>query len=60
LRSGNIQEMENIPAYKRKEIALQQTPASNESQVSRFSLMPDDEGKTDIRTNNSFLHDNVD
>ena len=60
LRNGNIQEMENIPAYKRKEIALQQTPASNESQVSRFSLMPDDEGKTDIRTNNSFLHDNVD
>jgi cell division protein FtsZ len=60
LRSGNIQEMENIPAYKRKEIALQQTPASNESHVSRFSLMPDDEGKTDIRTNNSFLHDNVD
>jgi cell division protein FtsZ len=60
LRSGNLQEMENIPAYKRKEIALQQTPASNESHVSRFSLMPDDEGKTDIRTNNSFLHDNVD
>lgn len=60
LRSGNIQELENIPAYKRKEIALQQTPASNESHVSRFSLMPDDEGKTDIRPNNSFLHDNVD
>jgi cell division protein FtsZ len=59
-RSGNLQEMENIPAYKRKEIALQQTPASNESHVSRFSLMPDDEGKIDIRTNNSFLHDNVD
>jgi cell division protein FtsZ len=60
LRSGNIQELENIPAYKRKEIALQQTPASNESQISRFSLLPDDEGKTEIRNNNSFLHDNVD
>ncbi|RVU00080.1 cell division protein FtsZ [Mucilaginibacter limnophilus] len=60
LRSGNLQEMENVPAYKRKEIALQQTPASNESQVSRFSLLPDDEGKTEIRNNNSFLHDNVD
>jgi len=60
LRSGNIQELENVPAYKRKEIALQQTPASGESQVSRFSLLPDDEGKTEIRNNNSFLHDNVD
>jgi hypothetical protein len=26
LRNGNIQELENIPAYKRKEIALQETP----------------------------------
>jgi len=60
LRSGNIQELENVPAYKRKEIALQQTPASNESHVSRFSLLPDDEGKTEIRNNNPFLHDNVD
>ncbi len=60
LRTGNIQELENVPAYKRKEIALQQTPASDESQVSRFSLLPDDEGKIEIRNNNSFLHDNVD
>jgi cell division protein FtsZ len=60
LRSGNIQEMENVPAYKRKEIALQEPPASDESQVSRFSLLPDSEGKVEIRNNNSFLHDNVD
>jgi cell division protein FtsZ len=60
LRSGNLQEMENVPAYKRKEIALKQTPASDESQVSRFSLLNDEDGKTEIRTNNSFLHDNVD
>ncbi len=60
LRSGNIQEMESVPAYKRKEIALQQTPASNESQISRFTLLQDDEGNTEIRNNNPFLHDNVD
>lgn len=60
LRNGNIQELENVPAYKRKEIALQQTPQSSESQISRFSLLTDDEGKTEIRNNNSFLHDNVD
>ncbi|MGN8071621.1 cell division protein FtsZ [Mucilaginibacter sp. 22184] len=60
LRSGNIQELENVPAYKRKEIALQETPQSDESQISRFSLMPDNEGNTEIRKNNSFLHDNAD
>jgi cell division protein FtsZ len=59
-RAGNLQEMENTPAYKRKEIALQDTPASDESSVSRFSLLPDSEGKIEIRNNNSFLHDNVD
>ena len=60
LRNGNIQEMENVPAYRRKEIALQQTAQSDESQVSKFSLMPDKDGNTEIRNNNSFLHDNVD
>ncbi|MBD1364028.1 cell division protein FtsZ [Mucilaginibacter sp. ZT4R22] len=60
LRNGNIQEMENVPAYKRKEVALQQTPQSDESQISRFSLMTDSDGKTEIKNNNSFLHDNVD
>jgi len=60
LRNGNIQELENVPAYKRKEIALQETPPSDESQVSRFSLLSDDEGNIEIKNNNSFLHDNVD
>ncbi|WP_214071378.1 cell division protein FtsZ [Mucilaginibacter sp. dw_454] len=60
LRTGNIQELENVPAYKRKEVALQDTPASSESQVSRFTLLPDSDGKIEIRDSNSFLHDNVD
>jgi cell division protein FtsZ len=60
LRNGGLQEMESVPAYKRKEISLQQTPASDESQISRFSLLPDNEGNTEIRNNNTFLHDNVD
>jgi cell division protein FtsZ len=60
LRTGNIQELENVPAYKRKEVALQDTPKSDESAISRFSLMPDNEGNTEIRRNNSFLHDNAD
>jgi cell division protein FtsZ len=60
LRTTNgLQELENEPAYKRKQMALQQVPHSSESQVSRFTLS-NEEGITEIRSNNSFLHDNVD
>ena len=60
LRTSNgLQELENEPAYKRKQMALQQVPHSSESQISRFTLSSDEDG-TEIRPNNSFLHDNVD
>lgn len=60
LRTTNgLQELENEPAYKRKQTQLQQVPHSSESQVSRFTLSNDEDG-TEIRPNNSFLHDNVD
>ena len=61
LRTSNgLQELENEPAYKRKQMQLQQVQHSSESQVSRFTLSNDDDGSTEIRPNNSFLHDNVD
>ena len=60
----NLREYENIPAYVRKNMNLDNTAHSSESQVSRFTLSQeeDEEGKksTGIRPNNSFLHDNVD
>ncbi|QNL50114.1 cell division protein FtsZ [Olivibacter sp. SDN3] len=60
LRSTNgLQEIENEPAYRRKQKTLDQVPHSSESQVSRFTLSSED-GITEIRPNNSFLHDNVD
>lgn len=60
LRSTNgLQEIENEPAYRRKQKSLDQVPHSSESQVSRFTLSSED-GITEIRPNNSFLHDNVD
>ncbi|WP_443940071.1 cell division protein FtsZ [Pedobacter sp. MW01-1-1] len=61
LRTTNgLQELESEPAYKRKQMQLQQVQHSSESQVSRFTLSNDEEGSTEIRPNNSFLHDNVD
>ncbi|SKB93128.1 cell division protein FtsZ [Sphingobacterium nematocida] len=60
LKSSNgLQELENEPAYKRKQKTLEDVPHSADSQVSRFTLSFD-EGVTEIRSNNSFLHDNVD
>ena len=60
LRTTNgLQELENEPAYKRKQLSLNDVPHSSESEVSRFTLS-NDEGITEIRPNNSFLHDNVD
>ncbi len=60
LRStGGLQELENEPAYKRKQMQLKEVPHSSDSQISRFTLSSED-GQTEIRPNNSFLHDNVD
>lgn len=61
---GGLSDMEDVPAYKRRQINLDDTPHSSESQVSRFTLSeeegPDGQKRTEIRPNNSFLHDQVD
>lgn len=61
LKSPNgLSELENEPAYKRRNINLDPTPHSSESQVSRYTLSEGDDKKVEIKPNNSFLHDNVD
>lgn len=61
---SGISDMENEPAYKRRQVQLDDVQHSSESQVSRFSLNDDEgidgQGKTRLNDNNSFLHDNVD
>ncbi len=51
--------LEKEPAYKRQGLDLGADNYSGNSEVSRFSLGGDDDD-THLRTNNSFLHDNVD
>jgi cell division protein FtsZ len=61
LKSPNgLSELENEPAYKRRNINLEATPHSSESQVSRYTLSEGEDKKVEIKPNNSFLHDNVD
>ncbi|TCK83529.1 cell division protein FtsZ [Albibacterium bauzanense] len=60
LRSASgLQEIESEPAFRRKQMSLDNVVHSSESHVSRFTLSKDDE-EGGIRPNNSFLHDNVD
>ena len=61
--ASGLSELEDVPAYKRRAVSLEEVPHSSESQVSKYSL--DDVGndgdkKTEVGRNNSFLHDNVD
>jgi len=55
-----LEDLENEPAYVRKNLKLAQVPhSSNQEEMSRLTLSERD-GVTEIRSNNTFLHDNVD
>jgi len=55
---ARIDEIERQPAYKRMGVNLDDKP-SGQSNISRTTLSSDEEG-IKLRSNNSFLHDNVD
>jgi len=56
-----LRDLEKEPAYVRRNKKLDDVPHSSEKQISRLSLFEDlVSGKSEIKTNNSFLHDNVD
>jgi len=56
---SSIDEIEREPAYKRQGIDLSANPRQ-ESKVSRTTLGEDSNDEIQLRSNNSFLHDNVD
>ena len=56
----NIDEMDKEPAYKRRGIELDQPSHSSDFYQSRTTLQIDDTDAIQFRSNNSFLHDNVD
>jgi cell division protein FtsZ len=58
----SIDEIESEPAYKRMGVDLSQVPPSSEADnnKSRMSLGTDENDDIQLRSNNSFLHDNVD
>lgn len=58
--SSGLSELENVPAYIRAGVDLGNVPASNESQVSRYTLDEGADRTAELKRNNPFLHDNVD
>jgi len=55
---NKIEEIEKEPAYKRQGISLSEGPS--EGKISRTTLSTDSNEDSQLRSNNSFLHDNVD
>ncbi|WP_439152891.1 cell division protein FtsZ [Winogradskyella sp.] len=58
--NAKIDEIEKEPAYKRQGVNLEDAQHSSETNASRMSVGTDDNDDIQLRSNNSFLHDNVD
>lgn len=58
--TSKVEEFEKEPAYKRQGVELSDTATSNEPLASRSSVGLDENEDVQVRSNNSFLHDNVD
>ena len=53
-------ELEKTPAYVRRKVDLDDSIPSEDSNISRYTLGKDNKNNPDIRSDNPFLHDNVD
>jgi cell division protein FtsZ len=57
---NNIEELENQPAYMRRNIKIDQNKQSDDEEISRYTLSEDDDLNVRFSDDNPYLHDNVD
>ena len=57
---SGLTSLEDIPAYKRNNVEITELNHSSESEISTYTLTNNNDKSTEVRKNNSFLHDNVD
>tara|TARA_B110000261_G_scaffold156979_1_gene191496 strand:- start:398 stop:2050 length:1653 start_codon:yes stop_codon:yes gene_type:complete len=57
---SGLTNLEDIPAYKRNQIELEENSHSAENEISTYTLSDGKNNSTELKQNNSFLHDNVD
>ncbi|MDP4282224.1 MAG: cell division protein FtsZ [Bacteroidota bacterium] len=56
----NLQEIEDVPAYKRRNIELSDIHPSSESQAANYSISGNSDKQVEIKTENPYLHKKVD
>jgi len=59
-KENEIDELENLPAYIRKNRKIHKPAHSSSRKISKYSLNDDEENGTRLSSDNSYLHDNVD
>jgi cell division protein FtsZ len=57
---ANIDKLELIPAYQRRNVNIEVNLPPKDANISRLTLGNDDDNQIRLRPNNSYLHDNVD
>ncbi|PID92855.1 MAG: cell division protein FtsZ [Bacteroidetes bacterium] len=60
LNNKSLEELEREPAYQRRNVELKEVKPSNEPFFSKYALFDHKNEGAEIRSSNSFLHDNVD
>jgi len=56
---SGLTSLEDVPAYKRNNVEISEPTHSSESELSTYTLT-NENNSTELKQNNSFLHDNVD
>lgn len=57
---SGLRDLENVPAYERRQMQLESHATSKDNNASKFSIGDESGEGFRLRENNSFLHDNVD
>jgi cell division protein FtsZ len=57
---SGLTSLEDVPAYKRNNVEITKQTHSSENEVSTYTLTNKGNNTTELKQNNSFLHDNVD
>ena len=59
-RPDGLENLEKEPAYRRRQIELEDLNHSSEENISRYEISKNGDNDSSLRGTNSFLHDNVD
>ncbi len=58
--NDDLKFMEDVPAYKRRQVELSENDPAEQDNVSRYTLSEGEDKQVELRANNSFLHKEVD